>query len=256
MLDVLGMDIEKQIAQLRRSRLATGLVAATLLAAACGPSQEPRVPIASFLASEQKLYSQRNEELLIRHYFRDRRGGFFLDVGAYHWMEASTTLYLEKHLGWHGIAIDANAAFGPDYAEYRPGTTFLSFFVTDHSGGGEKLFLRGPVSSQSRQHIESFTGTEDTELLEAWVPAITLNDLLDRNGVEKLDFLSMDIELGEPAALAGFDIERFRPELVCIEVSPSTLEPISAYFAEHGYVRIEEYGEHDSVNWYFRPGDS
>ncbi len=30
----------------------------------------------------------------------------------------------------------------------------------------------------------------------------------------------MDIELSEPKALAGFTIERFKPELVCIEAHP------------------------------------
>ena len=66
----------------------------------------------------------------------------------------------------------------------------------------------------------------------------------------------MDIELGEPAALAGFDIERFRPELVCIEAGKPVREQVSSYFAEHGYVRIDEYLPYDRVNWYFKPGDS
>ena len=84
------------------------------------------------------------------------------------------------------------------------------------------------------------------------VPAITLDDLLEQNGVEKIDFLSMDIEGHEPAALAGFDIERFAPELVCIEASGDK-EAILAYFAEHGYERIDRYLEFDVMNWYFKP---
>ena len=52
-------------------------------------------------------YSQGEEETLIRAFFKDRTGGFFLDVGASHFQKDSTTYYLEKHLGWRGIAIDA-----------------------------------------------------------------------------------------------------------------------------------------------------
>ena len=51
------------------------------------------------LTSGQKLYSANNEELIIRHFFNDRRGGVFVDVGSWHWKESSTTYYLEKHLG-------------------------------------------------------------------------------------------------------------------------------------------------------------
>ena len=63
----------------------------------------------------------------------------------------------------------------------------------------------------------------------------------------------MDIEEPEPAALAGFDIERFRSELVCIEASPSIQAAILGYFRQHGYVRIDRYLEFDYVNWYFTP---
>ena len=38
---------------------------------------------------------------------------------------------------------------------------------------------------------------------------LTLTALLDREGIAHVDFVSMDIELAEPKALAGFDIERF-----------------------------------------------
>ena len=93
---------------------------------------------------------------------------------------------------------------------------------------------------------------ENSEMRKVEVTTITLNDLLDRSGIERIDFMSMDIELGEPAALAGFDIERFRPELVCIESSLAIQNQIETYFREHGYERIEEYIEYDPINWYFR----
>jgi len=63
----------------------------------------------------------------------------------------------------------------------------------------------------------------------------------------------MDIEGSEPAALRGFDIERFKPELVCIEASKSIRTEIQAYFAAHGYERIDKYLAYDMVNWYYAP---
>lgn len=40
---------------------------------------------ADILEKGQKLYSQHDEELIIRHFFDDRRDGFFVDVGSFHW---------------------------------------------------------------------------------------------------------------------------------------------------------------------------
>lgn len=233
-------------------------VGALLLAllAGCDRAEPERPSAAEFVAANEKLYSQNDEELLIRYFFDDRRGGFFVDVGAFHWKNASTTLYLEKHLGWTGIAIDANPRFAPGYAENRPGSEFLSYFVSDHSGTVEEMYEAGPLSSKSEEHIRSFPNMKESELHQIEVHTITLNELLDARDIEKIDFLSMDIETGEPAALAGFDIERFRPELVCIEASKSVRDQISKYFEEHGYERIEEFLPLDRVNWYFRPSET
>jgi len=63
----------------------------------------------------------------------------------------------------------------------------------------------------------------------------------------------MDIELSEPPALAGFDIEKYRPELVCIEAHRQVRESILAYFKAHGYVRLDTYFLFDQKNWYFVP---
>lgn len=63
----------------------------------------------------------------------------------------------------------------------------------------------------------------------------------------------MDIEGSEPLALAGFDIKRFKPELVCIEVGNVDPNKILEYFTRHGYERIDKYLKYDKVNWYFKP---
>ena len=94
------------------------------------------------LESGEKLYSEHDEELIIRDFFNDRRGGVFVDVGCYYYMRMSTTYYLEKHLGWSGIGVDALAEFAHGYIENRPNTRFFNFIVTNHSKDIEP-FYRG-----------------------------------------------------------------------------------------------------------------
>jgi hypothetical protein len=108
------------------------------------------------------------------------------------------------------------------------------------------------VSSTDREWAESEAG--EVEATEVSVPLRTLTSLLDEHGIDRVDLLSMDIELAEPAALAGFDIDRFRPQLVCIEASDRVAEELAAYFRAHGYERIHAYLQFDAVNWYFTPG--
>jgi hypothetical protein len=82
---------------------------------------------------------------------------------------------------------------------------------------------------------------------------VALSDLLDRESVKTVDFLSMGIELNEPKALQGFDIERFKPALVCIEGLAPVQQRILDYFAEHRYVIVGNYVWVDRENLYFMP---
>lgn len=199
-----------------------------------------------------KHYSERNEETIIRHFFRDRRAGTFLDVGAYHYKNGSNTYYLEKELGWSGIAVDANGEFARGYQDNRPKTRFFNFFISDKSDEQADFYIvRDPGHLTKSTAVPGFVKGRKTE--DVKVPTITLNDLLARLAVPGIDFLSLDIELWEPRALAGFDIERYRPELVCVEAHKEVRDRLLDYFTRHGYVRLDLYFLFDQRNWYFAP---
>ena len=203
----------------------------------------------------EKHYSQVNEEFIIRDFFRDRRDGVFLDVGCADALHFSTTAYLEKHLGWSGIGVDALSEWAPGYAQHRPRTKFHNYLVTNASGAKTTFYRsREPTLSSIKEYRVKKFG----KFTEMVVESITLDDLLAKEGVAKLDFVSIDIEDAEPEALEGFDIQRFQPELVCIEAHKPVRQAILAYFRKHGYERIEVYRKYDwpgskigELNWYF-----
>ncbi len=196
--------------------------------------------------------SENEEEWIIRDFFKDRREGVFVDVGAAHYRSNSNTYYLENTLGWSGLAIEPLRHFEAGFTTGRPRTRFLPFFVSDVSDESVQMYTFGEnfaASSSDREFVERF-GTDPEEVL---VPTITLNDLLAAERIDRFDFLSIDIELSEPKALAGFDVERFRPALVCIEAHPEVRQQILDYFAGHGYVVVGKYLRADDKNLYFTP---
>lgn len=217
-----------------------------------GPGRFPgRVdPVALHARYGEALYSQDDEETLIRAFFNDRRNGVFLDVGAGDPVKNSTTYYLEKHLGWRGIAVDALAEYAAAYQRQRPNTRFYSYFVGEETGRRHDFF-----ASPDRDFS---SGTGDDPRAGSYqkreVSTITLDDLLGREGVSHVDLVSMDIEGEEPAALAGFSIGRTRPDLACVEVhSPEHGRAINEYFTLHGYREVTAYRALDPINRYFAP---
>jgi len=210
------------------------------------------------ILAEERRYSLFDEELIIRDFFQDRTDGVFLDVGCAWPVKANNTYYLEKHLGWTGIGIDALEDYGPEWEKVRTGSKFFSYLVTDESGVMQTFFKSPNTGLSSTKHDmasgRAFGANLAPEAIQ--LETITLNDLLDREGVRRIDLLAMDIEGNEPKALAGFDIGRFQPSLVVIERS---LDPaadgedeVHRYFEQHGYEVIEKYKPFDPVNLYFQ----
>jgi FkbM family methyltransferase len=202
------------------------------------------------ILAEQKRYSLYDEELIIRDFFQDRRDGFFVDVGCAWPVDANNTYYLEKHLGWTGIGIDALSDYAEGWRTQRPGSKFFAYLVTDRSDTQE-AFFRSPNTGLSSTDPRLARGDlfgEALEPEEIRVPSITLDDLLQREGVTKVDLLAMDIEGHELTALRGFDIERFRPELVVVE---GQRRAVHRYFRQHGYELLDRYLPFDRVNRYY-----
>jgi len=195
--------------------------------------------------------TQFGEEWLVRDFFQDKRGGVFVDVGANHYRVHSMTYYLETQLGWSGVAIEPQSSFAAEWAAHRPRTKFFAMFASDTVGNAVKFYV------PQTKHGLNASGRPDAAVVpttETTVPSTTITAALDQAGVAAIDLLSMDIELFEPKALAGFDIDRFRPALACIEAHPVVRQQIVDYFDAHGYVLVAKYLRADVNNLYFKPG--
>lgn len=242
---------------------AKGLIGVLSLMAVCLQAfdvraDEPPRFFDALLEKGTSRYSQGKEELIIRHFFRDRNNGFYVDVGCYLPNVESTTHYLEKELGWHGIGVDAEESYRAAWRKFRPRSEFFAYAVTEKSGETISFYAVGPIASVEKSKVESWLEELKVDLdpKEVVVPTITIDDLLDRQHVMKIDFLSIDINGMEPAALSKFSIRRFRPDLVHVALDSEREEELMAYFEKNGYRRIDAYLKYDTANWYFTPKDS
>ena len=241
--------------QHRRNCAAVLVLTLAISATACRQreQQQRALPNKADLATLRAVYgearySQDDEETLIRAFFQDRRGGFFLDVGAGDPIRHSTTYYLEKHLGWTGIAVDAIAEYADAYAKERPGTHFYTYFAGHKSDRTHDFFVSEDRNFSSASGADPRGGIYQKRK----VATIALDDLLGREKIGRIDFLSMDIEGSEPLALAGLDVARYRPELVCVEISsPELGRAIAEYFTLRGCREVSAYRAVDGINHYY-----
>lgn len=71
-----------------------------------------------------KLYSQDNQDYIVyNNFFKDKKNGFFCDIGGNHPLKINNTLYFEE-LGWNGIAFEPLSQMASLWAEHRKAKLF------------------------------------------------------------------------------------------------------------------------------------
>ncbi|MEM1111189.1 MAG: FkbM family methyltransferase [Pseudomonadota bacterium] len=206
--------------------------------------------------TEAPRYSQGFEELLIREYFADQKGGYFVDVGAGPALAGSNTAFLERHLGWQGIGVDALGHYEDNYLEQRPRTRFINFVVAESSSPAHPFFhVVAAEGLSSTDEARMFEGKPlNSKRVE--VPAATLDEILDAAQLTHIDFMSIDVEASNLSCLKGLNLRKHRPRLVCMETGDPTSQQrrdIIEHFQAAGFVLVPEFRPYTAPNTWFHP---
>ncbi len=149
-----------------------------------------------------------------------KRGGYFVEIGAADGVSLSNTYLLEKEMGWRGLLAEPHPGFAASLRQHRS-CVISSRCVYSASGLGLE-FLAAKQGEFSRlAAIAPDDGHEEAKRAETeaiTVQTISLNDLLAETGAPaQIDFLSIDTEGSEFEILAAFDFDRWRIRAVAVE---------------------------------------
>jgi FkbM family methyltransferase len=197
-----------------------------------------------------KFYSQIGQDrFLLENFFRGKRGGVFVDVGAYDGEKFSNTLFYERSMGWTGLCIEPlPSAFAKLTATRRAIAENVcvadfegeaDFLEADDKGPHEKMFSGMPVHFDPR-HVRRLEYT--TAKATRRVKVTRLSSLLEKHGLTHIDYLSLDTEGSELAILSELDFRRFDISVLTVEDNWED-KRLTALMAEKGYdvfARLEQ----------------
>lgn len=169
-------------------------------------------------------YSERAEDEWCHRNLPIPERGFWVDVGAAFPTIGNNTQWLRDR-GWPGIAIDGN----PGYADHWTGHTFIAAVISPMP----EVRFRTSCNPMLCRITDEGQPT----------PARTLNGIMEERGVEKIDFLSLDLEGGEYEAITTLSLDRYRPTIVMAEFLTADIEGpgvkqddrLRDYLLERGY---------------------
>ena len=157
---------------------------------------------------------------------RTLRGGVFVDIGANDGVTFSNTLWLERQLGWTGLAIEPNPdVFARLTANRR--CTVINACVSGTTGrqqfqavAGYGEMLSGLIDNYDPRHQERINEElreKGGTIQQFEVDCYTLSDILSNNGIESVDYLSIDVEGAELSILQSIDLHRYRIRVIGVE---------------------------------------
>jgi FkbM family methyltransferase len=173
----------------------------------------------------KKSYSGGAIDLIIDYYFKDKKKGIYIDVGAYHPFKGSNTYKLFSR-GWSGINIDLDYQTIDIFNHFRPNDENICAAVSD-SVTEKKLFFHHNRSAINT--LEERLGYRAKEIKT--IKTTTLKEILDNSKfkVLDLDFLSIDVEGHELAVIKGLDLEKYPVKIIVIEHQDPEMKKVEFY---------------------------
>ena len=170
-----------------------------------------------------------NEDTAVLDYFKDKKNGFYVDVGCHHPTHINNTYLLYKQ-NWGGINIDTSQ-FSIDLFNYmRPQDLNYNCAISNRNGV-VKLFFQKEFSQLSTIESIQAKNVFQGNIKEKDIQAFTLDEILNRDKYKntKIDFLNIDVEGADLKVLEGLSFDKFKPELVCIEIHAKEIKQSDIY---------------------------
>ena len=168
------------------------------------------------LKYKKQSYSFNGVDLIIDYLFKNKKNGFYLDVGAQHPISNNNTYLLFKK-GWHGINIDLDKKNIDLFKIARPNDHNLNFAISDKIEETELFYYHdaSPINTLNKD-VSNFQNAKIKEIKK--IKTNTLNNILENLKINsQIDYMNLDVEGFEEKVLSSFDIKKYRPLVISVE---------------------------------------
>ncbi len=206
--------------------------------------------ISNMMATSQMFYSQAGQDRVIDSLLDGKRDGVFVDVGGYDGVTGSNTLFFESFRNWSGVIVEpsptqvkqaesvrnapcvmaavAGKTGKADFMEVTSGYTQMSGFLDSYDEG---LLKRVRAHQQHKEVIHKLSKK-------------TLQSILNKHKLKKIDLISLDVEGGEMDILENFPFEKYDIEIWSIENNAQSSD-LPQLMRSKGYDLVEFAGVDD-----------
>jgi FkbM family methyltransferase len=195
---------------------------------------------------------EENEKFQIRKFFNHVKNGICVEVGSNEPISiCSQSLHLEEKLDWKCVLIEPNPILFQKAINLRPQAIICELACT-FPGNIKTLILNIPLDENNQEvtghaSLEKNADEHNYEFHNTIeVKADTLTNILQSRKINKIDFLSIDVEGTEMEVLMGLDFNIYRPKLILLEDKHLYLKK-HLFLKKNGYKLVQRLNRN---SWY------
>ena len=170
------------------------------------------------IISKKNYYSFSGVDVIIKDIFRNKKKGFYVDVGCQNPIKNNNTYLLHKK-GWFGLNIDLDKDNIDIFNVSRPDDENINTAISNKVGQTNLYFYhkKSPINTIDK-NTSDFQKANVSKIKK--IQTNTLNNILYNSKYKnnKINLLSVDVEGHELQVFEGLDFNLYRPEVIIVEV--------------------------------------
>tara|TARA_B110000008_G_scaffold162823_1_gene163250 strand:- start:1118 stop:1975 length:858 start_codon:yes stop_codon:yes gene_type:complete len=196
----------------------------------------------------EKYPSQAGQDKIIKErFFKNKKKGFFIEIGAYDGIEGSNCYHFEKFLKWDGIAIEPSNIQFKKLKKNRKCKLFnkaisneikeVEFIevtegLTQMSGINEKYY---------KKNFDFISNNEKSKIQNYNLKTITFEQVVSQ-GID-IDYLSIDIEGGEMDLLKSINFNNNNIKIISLENNTPADLNFENFFKNKKFIYFDRIGQ-------------
>ena len=194
----------------------------------------------------QKSYSQFNDDIFIKNFFKNKTVGTYVDIGCHHPFKLNNTYLLYK-MGWNGLNIDLMRINIDLFNIWRPKDKNICSAISNKKKTASVYIPNNNILSTEISIQKNYANTikrhHKNPFVQKKIKVSTFENIIKKSKInlKKFDFLKIDIEGEDYKVLKNINLKKYNPTLICIEdgiEKKENIKKISKYLKSIKYKLI------------------
>ena len=194
----------------------------------------------------EKFFSQSGQDRILKdHFFKNKKKGFFVELGAFDGIEGSNCFYFENSQAWNGIAVEASNTQFSKLKKNRK-CVVLNLAISSSEKEVEFYDVHGGLAQMSGINDNNYSTKDIVEkdikskINKYKLKTTTFDKIIPLDKV--IDYLSIDIEGGEMEVLKSIDFTKYTIKVISIENNNPDKIDFNYFFKEKNFSFFDRVG--------------